>query len=133
MTNLEKASEYLNKAKVWYFLTVDNGQPKGRPFGFHMEKDGKMYLGAGTFKKVYEQLKKDQHVEILADLGSEFMRIDATAVLVDDPALAKEALDSMPSLKKTYEENGWTIGMFYLKDAHAEIRGLFDQKEAFDF
>lgn len=49
MTNVEKASQYLKEAKVWYFLTVDDGQPKGRPFGFQMVKDGKMYLGTGTF------------------------------------------------------------------------------------
>ena len=133
MTNLEKASEYLNQAKVWYFLTVDDGQPKGRPFGFHMIKDGKMYLGTGTWKNVYKQLQKDQHVEILAVNGDDFMRIDATAVIENDPAIAQEALDSMPAIKKAYEDNGWTIVMFYLDNAHAEIRGLFEQKEAFDF
>lgn len=61
------------------------------------------------------------------------MRIDATAVLVDDPSIAQEALDSMPPVKQAYESNGWTMGMFYLKDAHVEIRGMFEQKEAFEF
>ncbi len=36
MTNVEKISEFLTQAKVFTFLTVDNGQPKGRPFGFHL-------------------------------------------------------------------------------------------------
>ena len=30
MTNVEKVSEYLDKAKVFYFLTTDGDQPKGR-------------------------------------------------------------------------------------------------------
>ncbi|MCE7230743.1 hypothetical protein ACLJB6_02675 [Campylobacter coli] len=42
MTNVEKISEFLTQAKVFTFLTVDNGQPKGRPFGFHLSDIRKM-------------------------------------------------------------------------------------------
>ncbi|WP_072022678.1 phenolic acid decarboxylase [Selenomonas sp. ND2010] len=31
----------------------------------------------------------------------------------------------------TYD-NGWEMGLFYLEDGHAEIRGMLEQKEAFD-
>ena len=34
MENVEKVIEFLDKAKVFYFLTTDGDQPKGRPFGF---------------------------------------------------------------------------------------------------
>ena len=36
MTNVEKVNAYLDEAKMFYFLTTDGDQPKGRPFTFHM-------------------------------------------------------------------------------------------------
>lgn len=56
MTNIEKISEFLTQAKVFTFLTVDNGQPKGRPFGFHLVDGDRIYFGTGTFKNCFKQL-----------------------------------------------------------------------------
>lgn len=56
MTNVEKVNDFLNRAGVWFFLTTDGDQPKGRPFGFHLLKDGTLYFGTGTFKQVYRQM-----------------------------------------------------------------------------
>ena len=54
MTNAQKVSEFLSKAKTFYFLTTDGNQPKGRPFGFHMLVEDKIYFGCGTFKNVFK-------------------------------------------------------------------------------
>ena len=56
MTNIEKISEFLTKTQVFYFLTTDGDQPKGRPFGMHLVVDGKIYFGCGTFKNVFKQV-----------------------------------------------------------------------------
>ena len=56
MTNIEKVNQFLDEAKIFYFLTTDGDKPKGRPFGFHMLDDGKLYFGCGTFKNVFSQL-----------------------------------------------------------------------------
>ncbi len=56
MTNVEKISEFIDKAGVFYFLTTDGDQPKGRPFGLRLVVDGKLYFGCGTFKNVFKQL-----------------------------------------------------------------------------
>lgn len=66
MTNIEKISEFLTQAKVFTFLTVDNGQPKGRPFGFHLVDGDRIYFGTGTFKNCFKQLSADPHVEVMA-------------------------------------------------------------------
>ena len=76
MSNIEKVNAYLDKAKVFYFLTTDGDQPKGRPFGLHLLVDGKIYFGCGTYKNVYKQLTKNTKVEVLAVAGNEFMRYD---------------------------------------------------------
>ena len=72
MTNAEKINEFLNDAGVWYFLTTDEDKPKGRPFRFHLLKDGTLYFGTGTFKKVYAQIQANPHAEVLAGSGEDF-------------------------------------------------------------
>lgn len=132
MSNAAKVSKFLDESKVFYFLTTDGDQPKGRPFGFHMLVDDKLYFGCGTFKNVFKQLTKNPKVEVLAVKGGEFLRYDGEAKIVKDDALLSEVRKAMPKIMETYDKNGWEMGLFYLENGHAEIRGMMDQKEAFD-
>ena len=132
MTNAAKVSEYLDKAQVFYFLTTDGDQPKGRPFGFHMLDGDKLYFGCGTFKNVLKQLTVNPKVEVLAVNGSEFMRYDGTVRVVKDEELLTKVRTAMPQIMNLYDKNGWEMGLFYLENGHAEIRGLFEVKEEFD-
>ncbi len=132
MSNVEKVSKFLDDAKVFYFLTSEEGQPKGRPFGFHMLDGDKLYFGCGTFKNVYKQLEKNPKVEVLAVVGGDFMRYDGTVKIVKDDALIEKVRAAMPQIMAMYDKNGWEMGMFYLENGHAEIRGMMDLKEEFD-
>lgn len=132
MSNIEKVNAFLDKAKTFYFLTTDGNQPKGRPFGFHMLVDGKLYFGCGTFKNVFKQLTANPQVEVLALSGDEFMRYDGRAKVVKDDKLLAKVREIMPQIMDLYDKNGWEMGLFYLEDGHAEIRGMIEQKEAFD-
>lgn len=132
MTNVEKVSSFLDEAKTFYFLTTDGNQPKGRPFGFHLLDDGKLYFGCGTFKNVFKQLTENPNVEVLAVNGSEFMRYDGKAKIVKDEALLTKVRAALPQIMALYDKNGWEMGLFYLEDGHAEIRGMMDLKEEFD-
>lgn len=132
MSNAKKVSEFLEKAKVFYFLTTDGEQPKGRPFGFHLLEGDRIYFGTGTFKNVYRQLTENPKVEVLAMAGEEFMRYDGTAKVVKDDALLAKVRAAAPDIMSMYDANGWEMGLFYLEGGHAEIRGMMDQKEEFD-
>lgn len=132
MSNAAKVNEFLDKAKVFMFLTTDGDQPKGRPFGFHMLVDDKLYFGCGTFKNVFRQLTANPKVEVLAMNGDEFMRYDGKAVVVKSDALLEKVRAAMPQIMEIYDRNGWEMGLFYLEDGHAEIRGIMDLKEEFD-
>jgi len=132
MTNLEKINEFLN-AGTWFFLTTDGEQPKGRPFNFHLMQNGKMYFGTGTFKKVFDQMQKNPHVEVLAVKDSEFLRYDGDVVFEKDDKIANAVLDKMPQMKKVYnEQTGFKLGIFYLENGKAEICTMCGQKEAFE-
>ena len=132
MSNAAKVSEFLDRAKVFYFLTTDGDQPKGRPFGFRMLVDDKLYFGCGTFKNVFKQLTANPKVEVLAVAGDDFMRYDGTAKVVKDDALLAKVREAMPGIMAMYDKNGWEMGLFYLENGHAEIRGMMDLIEEFD-
>ncbi len=132
MTNVEKVSAFLDKAKTFYFLTTDKDQPKGRPFGFHIIDDGKLYFGCGTFKNVFKQLLANPKVEILAVNGNEFLRYDGSVKIVKSNELLEKVRKAMPQIMSLYDKNGWEMGLFYLENGHAEIRGMMDLKEEFD-
>ncbi len=132
MSNVTKVSDFLDQAKTFYFLTTDGDQPKGRPFGFHMVVEDKIYFGCGTFKNVFKQLTANPHVEVLAVNGGEFMRYDGMAKVVKDDALIEKVREIMPQIMEMYDKNGWEMGLFYLENGHAEIRGMLELKEEFD-
>ena len=132
MSNATKVNEFLDKAKLFYFLTTDGDQPKGRPFGFHLLDGDRLYFGCGTFKNVFKQLTVNPRVEVLAVNGGEFLRYDGTAKVVKDDALLQKVREAMPQIMALYDKNGWEMGLFCLENGHAEIRGMLDLKEEFD-
>ncbi len=133
MTNAEKINEFLNKAGVWYFLTTDGTQPKGRPFRFHLLRNDTIYFGTGTFKKVFAQMKKNPHVEILAVNEGEFLRYDGEVVFEETDAIANAVLENAPQMKQIYNDTtGFKLGIFHLENGKAEICTMTGQKEAFE-
>ena len=132
VTNIEKVNQFLDEAKTFCFLTTDGDQPKGRPFGFHLLDGGKLYFGCGTFKNVFSQLTKNPKVEVLAVAGDEFLRYDGEVKIVKDEELLEKVRSVRPQIMDLYDQNGWKMGLFYLENGHAEIRGMLDLKEEFD-
>jgi uncharacterized pyridoxamine 5'-phosphate oxidase family protein len=134
MSNVERVSQYLKEVGTYYLLTTDGDQPKGRPFGFQKIIDGKLYIGTGTFKNCYKQILANPKVELLAIKEGEFMRIDCELIPEENKELAKETVAKLPFLQKIYnEETGREFALFYAQNGKVEIRGMLDQKEAFEF
>ena len=132
MSNAAKVHEFLNKAQVFYFLTTDGDQPKGRPFGLQMLLDDAIYFGCGTFKNVFKQLTANPKVEVLALCGNEFMRYDGTAKVTSDAAVLGKVRETFPQIMALYDQNGWEMGVFCLENGHVEIRDMGSLKEEFD-
>ena len=81
---------------------------------------------------MFKQLVANPKVEILAVNGGEFMRYDGKATVVKDQALLDKVRAASPKLMEMYDKNGWEMGLFYLAEGHAEIRGMFEVIEEFD-
>lgn len=132
MTNIEKVNHFINEAGVFFFLTTDGDQPKGRPMNFHVLLNDKLYFGTGTFKSVYRQLTKNPHVEILALNKNKFMRYNGTIKLAQNPELEEKFKEQSPAAAKVYEEKHLGMEYYELVNAHAEFRTSAGLIEEFD-
>ncbi len=123
MISMEELKEKIGG--VFYFATVENGEPRVRPFGFAMVFEDKLYLGCGTHKAAYAQMLKDPHVELCAFNKGAFVRIRGRAVMDDRPEVQAAMYEAGPFLKDTYnEQTGHYHMCFYLEDMSAmEFRG----------
>lgn len=133
MSDIEIVDEFLTKSKVFYLATVDGDQPKCRPLGFHLLDGDKIYFGVGTFKEVYKQLEANPKLEIVAFDGDKFLRYWGTADLEKNEDIIQKAFEIMPEIAEVYKANNWEMGVFYIKDATAEIRNMMAVEERYEF
>lgn len=127
MKELEEVLEFLQSAKPFFYATVEDGQPRVRPFGFAMIFDGKLYFGMGTHKQSYEQTVKNPHFELCAcNADGRWLRLRGKAVEdTANPAAQEAAFAASPNLKNMYNETtGRTMGLFYASDATVEFADL---------
>ena len=94
---MNKIVEELKKVKIFYIATIDNNQPRVRPFSSIAEIEGNAYLCTGKQKEIYEQISKNPKVELsgMYDGGS-WLRVSATLVK-DDRIEAQEAVLNDPT------------------------------------
>lgn len=132
---IRKIDDFLNEAGVFFLASTDGNQPKCRPLGFHMLVDDKIYFGIGTFKEVFRQITGNPRIEIVAlnNEKTKFLRYTGEAVIDKNPKLVEKTFESMPEIREIYKENNWEMGMFYLDNATAEFRNMFEAEETLKF
>ncbi len=132
MTNIEKVDNFLTEAKIFYIVTVDNNKPKARPISFKLLQDDKIWFGVGTFKDVYKQLQTNPNIEIIAMANNKWLRYDGKVHFVNDEQLENKCLDILGPIGKMYKDNNYHMGMFYIENAHVEIKSVIKTLEEFD-
>lgn len=60
------------------------------------------------------------------------LRYDGVAKVVKDDVLLSSVREAMPQIMAIYDKNGGEMGLFYLENGHAEIRGMMEPKEETD-
>ena len=121
---MNRISEFIDEAGIFYLATEDGKQPKVRPLGAHVEQDGKVYFTVGDFKEVYRQMKENPLVEIVAFTPADrkWLRYTGKAVFEENEAAREAVFEELPHLRKVYNENtGNRMMLFTLEDATAVI------------
>ncbi len=119
--------EFLKNAGVYYLATIENDQPRVRPFGTIDLFEGKLYIQTGKVKKVAEQLKTNPKIEISAMYNGSWIRIEAEAVLDENIEAQSHMLDAYPNLKGMYQAGDGNTAVYYLKNATATISSFKDE------
>ena len=118
---MNRVYDFLKKAEVYYLATVENDQPRVRPFGTVNVFEGKLYIQTGKVKPTSRQLAANNKAEICAFNGGAWIRV-ACELIEDDRFEAKKSmLDAYPNLRGMYDENDGNTQVFYMQNAVATV------------
>lgn len=130
---MKRVLEFLKKAETYYLATVENNQPRVRPFGTVNLYEGKLYIQTGKSKPVSKQIGENPQVEICAFLDGEWLRLCGTLVEDDRVEAKKAMLDAYPQLRSMYDENDGNTQVLYFKDATATFSSFTHAPEIVKF
>lgn len=131
---MEKVLEYLKACGTFYIATVEDDQPRVRPFGCVTEYEGKLYVETNNRKEVYKQLIANSKTEICGMHNGTWIRVtgelaedtrrEARAAMMED---YKETLSSMCDI----DDNHMTV--FKFTHATATIYSFTSEPEVIEF
>ena len=122
----------MKEAEVYYLATVDNDQPRVRPFGTILLFENKLYIQTGKNNDVSKQILNNNKVEICAFLNGDWLRLEG--ILEEDSRreVKKVMLDKYPSLRAMYNEDDNNTEVFYFKSGIATFSSFTKPKEEYE-
>ena len=119
---MQEVYDFLKKCNTYYLATIENDQPRVRPFGTIDLFEGKLYIQTGKIKPVAHQMKANPKVEISGMTPEgQWIRLQAEAVLDDNVEAQAHMLDAYPNLKAMYTAGDGNTEVYYLQNAKAQI------------
>lgn len=118
---MNEVFEFFKKCGTYYLATVEDGQPRVRPFGTVNIFEGKLYIQTGKVKEVSKQIQKNPKVEICAFDGQSWCRLSGELVRDDRIEAKVDMLDHYPELKHMYSAEDDNTEVLYFKNAVATI------------
>ena len=118
---MKRVLDFLKKAEVYYLATVEDDQPRVRPFGTVNEFEGKLYIQTGKVKPTSKQLAANPKAEICAFKDGAWIRVACELVEDDRFEARKSMLDAYPNLRHMYDENDGNTQVLYMQNATATI------------
>ena len=122
-------TDFLKTNSAGFLATVDEGEPKVRPFQFMLEENGRLYFCTNNTKEVYRQLRIDPHMEF-SSASPEFawVRLSGEAEFVNDLAIKSRVLESHDLVNMIYRDASNPIfEVFFLKNAKATLDDFTDK------
>lgn len=127
---MNKVAEFLKETGVFFLATECGNQPKIRPLGAFLERDGKVIFGVGDFKEVYQQLTVNPLVEIVAcKADGHWLRYTGTAVFETDEKYANEMIEAAGLGQIYNDQTGNKLMAFHLENATAVDIAVMGQGE----
>lgn len=130
---MEEVRDFLKKCGVYYLATIEEDQPRVRPFGIAEIFDNHLYIQTGKKKNVFKQIEKNNNVEICGFTDGKWIRISGKLVLDDRIEAKKYMLDQNPNLRSMYDENDDNTAVLYFDNARAVISSFTEEDKVIEF
>ncbi|MDR0659865.1 MAG: pyridoxamine 5'-phosphate oxidase family protein [Prevotellaceae bacterium] len=126
---MNEVFNFLKENQTFYIVTVEDGKPRVRPFGFIMEYDGKIYFRTNNTKNVYKQLKQNADFEITATSAKyEWIRLKGKTVFDSNLAAKTKTFEVAPFLADMYKTPDNPIfEVFYIQDGEATTYSMKEE------
>ena len=125
--------EFMKKQKTYYLATVENDQPRVRPFGTVELFEGSLYIQTGRKKNVSQQIEANGKIELCTYDGERWLRLAATAIADDRVEAQTHMLDAYPDLKKMYQPGDGNTVVYKLVNVTATYYGFADEPRVIQF
>jgi uncharacterized pyridoxamine 5'-phosphate oxidase family protein len=132
MEGIEKVYDFLKKASTFYLATVENDQPRVRPYGAMLFFEGKIYIMAFGKTNATRQIAANNKAEICAFKG-QTLRIECSLIEDNRQEVGTALVNQMPMLKDALGEHGENGVMYYLADATASFYKMMELEETIKF
>ena len=130
---MKDIEEFLKECGVYYLATVEDDQPRVRPFGTAEIFEGRLYIQTGKSKNVSKQIAKNPKVEICAMKDGKWIRISGNLVRDERIEAKKYMLDKNPSLRNMYNEHDDNTEVLYFENGVATISSFTEKSIEIEF
>ena len=129
MSGIQKVYEFLIQCGEYYIATIDGDKPRVRPFGTAAIFEDKLYIQTSNQKRVFEQIQKNNNVELSAFDGDKWIRLSGKLVRDERIEAKQYVLDMHPSLKAMYSADDDKTEVFYFESATATLSSFNGEDE----
>ncbi len=130
---MKEVCEFIKKCGTYYLATVEDNQPRVRPFGTINIFEDKLYIQTGKVKEVSKQIQKNPKVEISCFDGQCWLRLAGELVRDDRIEAKKSMLDAYPNLKGMYSAEDDNTEVLYFKNAKATFSSFAAAPKVIEF
>ena len=116
---MNEVYEFIKACGTYYLATVEDGQPRNRPFGTINIFDGKLYIQTGKSKPVSKQIQKNPKVELCCFKDGKWLRLAGELVRDDRIEAKQHMLAQYPQLQAMYSAKDDNTEVLYFKSAEA--------------
>ena len=130
---MQTVHDFIKSCGTYYLATVEDGQPRVRPFGTINIFEGKLYIQTGKSKDVSRQIQANPKVELCCFNGKEWLRLAGELVRDDRAEAKRDMLEKYPSLKAMYSAEDDNTEVLYFKNATATFSSFTEEPKIIRF
>jgi uncharacterized pyridoxamine 5'-phosphate oxidase family protein len=127
---MERILNYIKESQVFFVATIENEQPRVRPFGIMLNIDGKLSIGTSNKKDVFKQIIINPNIEISAmGKNGSFIRISGNVKTNTTTETKNKFFEALPLLKEIYKEDENIFEVLSFEKAKVTFQEMNGNKE----